>query len=64
MNASDQIDVIVMKYIFQKSQDSTTFDQLSLCRGVNQEMILDEMPQIRYDLVELNWQKMYGSTKP
>ena len=64
MNASDQIDVIVMKYIFQKSQDSTTFDQLSLCRGVNQEMILDEMPQIRYDLVELYWQKMYGSTKP
>lgn len=22
------------------------------------------MPQIRYDLVELYWQKMYGSTKP
>ena len=63
MNASDQIDVIVMKYIFQKAQDSTTFDQLSLCRGVNPEMILDEMPQIRYDLVELYWQKMYGSTK-
>lgn len=41
-----------------------SFDQLSLCRGVNQEFILSDMPQIRYDLVELYWQKMYGSTKP
>jgi hypothetical protein len=41
-----------------------SFDQLSLCRGVNQDFILSDMPQIRYDLVELYWQKMYGSTKP
>lgn len=53
-----------MKYIFQKSQESSTFDQLSICRSINKDMILEEMPKIKYELVELYWQKMYGSTKP
>ena len=47
------VDSIVVKYIGNMPESG--FDQLSLCRGVNDEFILNEMPQIRYDLVELYW---------
>ena len=48
-----------MKYIFNKSEKPDTFRQFSLIQDVNQDMILEEIPQIAYEQVESYWKKVY-----
>ena len=48
-----------MKYTFMRPESANSFRQYSLIADVNQDMVLKEIPTIRYDLVELYWQKMY-----
>ena len=59
MSEADQVDDIIMKYIFMRPESPNSFRQYSLIADVNQDMVLKEIPRIRYDLVELYWQKMY-----
>ena len=49
MNEADQIDDVIMKYIFNKSEKPDTFRQFSLIQDVNQDMVLEQIPQIAYD---------------
>ncbi len=49
MSNSDQIDDIIMKYLFNREEKPGKFRQFSLINDVNMDMILDEIPQIRYD---------------
>ena len=67
MSEADQIDDVIMKYIFNKSEKPDTFRQFSLIQDVNQDMVLDTIPQIAYDQVESYWKKVYkerGSARP
>ena len=49
MNEADQIDDVIMKYILNKSEKPDTFRQFSLIQDVNQDMVLEQIPQIAYD---------------
>ena len=55
MRESEQIDDIIMKYIFLKPEEPDKFRQFSMITSVNQDMVFEKMPRIRYDLVELYW---------
>lgn len=59
LSEADQIDDIIMKYIFMRPQTPGQFRQYSLIADVNPDMVFERIPKIRYDLVELYWQKMY-----
>lgn len=53
-----------MKYIFMRPEAPDSFRQYSLVADVNQDMVFERIPKIRYDLVELYWQKMYKTKSP
>lgn len=44
-----------MKYIFMRPESTKEFRQYSLIADVNQDMVFERIPKIRYDLVELYW---------
>jgi len=66
MGEADQIDEVIMKYIFMRPETPEGgFIQYSLINEVNQFLVYEDIPRIRYDLVELYWQKMYkAKTRP
>ena len=59
MSQADQIDEVIMKYIFNKPEKKNTFRQFSLIQDVNLEMVLDTIPPIAYDSVESYWKRKY-----
>ena len=52
MNDCDQIDWIIMKYVFRRADLDYESNQLSLMSSINHAMIYEEMPTIQYELVE------------
>ena len=55
MGEADQVDEIIMKYIFMRPNAPDGFLQYSLIGEINKGMVYENMPRIRYDLVELYW---------
>jgi len=55
MGEADQVDEVIMKYIFMRPDAPDGFLQYSLINEINKGMVYEEMPRIRYDLVELYW---------
>jgi len=59
LSDADQIDDIIMKYIFQRPEKPNSFSQFSLIQSVTQDMVLEKFPLIPYDKVEHYWDKFY-----
>ena len=60
MTQADQLDEVIMKYIFMRPDvNENEVRQYSLVGSVNDDLVLESIPQISYKAFEAAWQKLY-----